>query len=172
MKKFLYYFEEQSLLFEAKANTHLTHLEELVLTKGKTGYDEARNFLVDILSHLQGKSKRKINTSVKWDGCIHPDTMLITTEGKLPISHIIDSEKSYQVLCHDMNTGCNVWNEAKLPRVNNNGKAWVEIELDNGEIFRCTCDHKIFTSNRGWVEAKDLSTEDVLVGTVKNLNCC
>lgn len=163
MKKFLHYFEEQSLLIEAKANTHLTHLEELVLTKGKKGYDEARTFLVNILSHLQGKSKKKINTSVKWDGCIHPDTMLITTEGKLPISYIISSEKPYQVLCRDIDTGCDVWKEAKLPRINDNNKKWVEIELDNGEVFRCTSDHKILTSNRGWIEAENLSVEDILV---------
>jgi len=69
MNRFLSYFEEYTLLSESvKANTHLTHLEELVLTKGKPGYDQARVFLVDILSHLRGKSKRKINTSIKWDG--------------------------------------------------------------------------------------------------------
>ena len=33
---------EQSLVVEAKANTHLTHLEELVLTQGKEGYQLAR----------------------------------------------------------------------------------------------------------------------------------
>jgi len=81
MKNFKLYYEHYQLIEEAtKANTHLTHLEELILTKGDVGYDTARGFITDLLSHLQGKSKRKVNTSVKWDGAPaifagkHPDT--------------------------------------------------------------------------------------------------
>ena len=81
MKNFKLYYKQYQLLEEAtKANTHLTHLEELVLTQGERGYDIARGFLSDLLSHLQGKSKRKVNTSVKWDGAPaifagkHPET--------------------------------------------------------------------------------------------------
>ena len=81
MNNFKLYYEQYQLLEEAtKANTHLTHLEELVLTQGERGYDIARGFLSDLLSHLQGKSKRKVNTSVKWDGAPaifagkHPET--------------------------------------------------------------------------------------------------
>lgn len=64
---------------EAKANTHLTHLEELILTQGKAGYKTARSFLIELLKNLAGNSNSKINTSVKWDGApavfagINPD---------------------------------------------------------------------------------------------------
>ena len=80
MKNFKQFYEAYQLIEEKAANTHLTHLEELVLTKGKDGYATARGFLTDLLSHLQGKSKRKIGTTVKWDGApaifcgIHPET--------------------------------------------------------------------------------------------------
>ena len=80
MISFKKYHATYSLLTEAKANTHLTHLEELVLTQGERGYGVARGFIADLLSHLQGKSKRKVNTSVKWDGAPaifagkHPET--------------------------------------------------------------------------------------------------
>ena len=63
----------------AKANTHLTHLEELVLTQGPDGYKMARNFLLELLKTLKGNSASKIQTSVKWDGApaifagINPD---------------------------------------------------------------------------------------------------
>ena len=69
----------KELLTEAKANTHLTHLEELVLTQGESGYKQARSFLVELLKNLAGNSDTKINTSVKWDGApaiftgINPD---------------------------------------------------------------------------------------------------
>jgi len=58
----------KSLVVEAKANTHLTHLEELVLTKGDEGYQLARSFLLELIKTLKGHSNAKVNTSVKWDG--------------------------------------------------------------------------------------------------------
>jgi len=83
MKNFKLYFEHYLDILEegkGKANTHLTHLEELILTKGQGGYDQAKGFLTNLLGHLQGKSKRRIGTTVKWDGAPaifagkHPDT--------------------------------------------------------------------------------------------------
>jgi hypothetical protein len=67
------------LLTEAKANTHLTHLEELILTQGAQGYKTARSFLIELLKNLKGNSDSKIDTTVKWDGApavfagINPD---------------------------------------------------------------------------------------------------
>jgi hypothetical protein len=71
MISFKKYHATYSLLTEAKAGKssgHLTHLEELMLTKGESGYDEARDTLMRMLSKLQGRSKRNIDTTVKWDG--------------------------------------------------------------------------------------------------------
>ncbi|MBT7338889.1 MAG: hypothetical protein HN802_04265 [Candidatus Jacksonbacteria bacterium] len=56
------------LLKEGSANTHLTHLEELVLTQGPAGYKMARAFLLELLETLKGNSKSHVQTSVKWDG--------------------------------------------------------------------------------------------------------
>ena len=56
------------LLTEAKANTHLTHLEELILTQGAQGYKTARSFIIELLKNLKGNSDSKIDTTVKWDG--------------------------------------------------------------------------------------------------------
>ena len=52
----------------AQANTHLTHLEELVLTQGEQGYAMARTFIFELLKSLKGNTNSKIQTSVKWDG--------------------------------------------------------------------------------------------------------
>jgi len=57
-----------SLLDEGKANTHLTHLEELVLTQGPKGYSMARAFLLELLEELKGNVDSRVKTSVKWDG--------------------------------------------------------------------------------------------------------
>jgi intein/homing endonuclease len=35
-----------------------------------------------------------------------------------------------------------------------------ELEFDDGTVIKTTYDHKFFTTNRGWVEAQELSEED------------
>ena len=45
---------QEGMINEAKANTHLTHLEELILTQGESGYKQAREFLIELI-----KFKRK-----------------------------------------------------------------------------------------------------------------
>lgn len=40
----------------------------------------------------------------------------------------------------------------------------IRIELDNGNIIKCTPNHKIYTTNRGYIEAKDLlESDDILI---------
>ena len=69
----------EGLIKEAKANTHLTHLEELILTQGEAGYKQAREVLIELIKNLKGNSNAKVNTTVKWDGApamfvgINPD---------------------------------------------------------------------------------------------------
>ena len=48
--------------------THLTHVEDLVLTKFATGAQEALKFLNSVASKLQGKSAKSTNITVKIDG--------------------------------------------------------------------------------------------------------
>ena len=70
---------QEGLIKEAKANTHLTHLEELILTQGEAGYKQAREVLIELIKNLKGNSNAKVNTTVKWDGApaiftgINPD---------------------------------------------------------------------------------------------------
>jgi hypothetical protein len=68
MKTFKQYYNNTRLIEEQAANKHLTHLEELILTRGQEGYDIAKSVLINLLSHLQGKSKNNIGVSTKWDG--------------------------------------------------------------------------------------------------------
>jgi intein/homing endonuclease len=45
------------------------------------------------------------------------------------------------------------------PRVGQITNEEIEIELENGEIFKCTANHP-FLTKRGWVNAEDLNDED------------
>jgi len=54
-------------LEEAK-NTHMEHLEDNVLNGGVNGARESINFLRTIRDALSGRSREKVNATVKWDG--------------------------------------------------------------------------------------------------------
>tara|TARA_R110000751_G_scaffold211943_1_gene315376 strand:+ start:417 stop:3602 length:3186 start_codon:yes stop_codon:yes gene_type:complete len=56
------------ILTETKANTHLTHLEELILTQGQDGFNQAKSFLYELIKNLKGEDNSIKNVSVKWDG--------------------------------------------------------------------------------------------------------
>ena len=56
------------VITETKANTHLTHLEELVLTQGQDGFNQAKSFLYELIKNLKGQDNSIKNVSVKWDG--------------------------------------------------------------------------------------------------------
>ena len=49
-------------------NTHLEHLEDDILNNGARGGTNAINFLYSLKDMLQGRSRRKFNVTVKWDG--------------------------------------------------------------------------------------------------------
>ena len=93
--------------------------------------------------------------------CFHPDTRVVTRDGN---KRIADIQVGDQVASIDEATGKSVWktvtNQIKTKSAH---KAKVEIALENGHTVRCTADHKWLTTNRGWVEAGELTTADNLV---------
>ena len=48
------------------------------------------------------------------------------------------------------------------PRVGHIADEMIEIEMENGEIFRCTKNHPFLTKN-GWIKADDLSEDDEII---------
>lgn len=59
---------KQQLAEAAGKNTHMTHLEDLVLDGGVKGARQAINALRSLRDMLAGTSKNKVDITVKWDG--------------------------------------------------------------------------------------------------------
>ena len=89
-------------------------------------------------------------------GCFLPDTRVKMSDGTyMPISMIEcgdfiidaygDSKEVYNTFQYDVD------------------EEILELEFDSNKIIRCTKDHKFLTKNRGWVEAQNLTEEDILV---------
>lgn len=57
----------KNFLVEEK-NTHMTHLEDVILNQGVNGTRDAINYLRALRDMLAGKAKSQVNVTVKWDG--------------------------------------------------------------------------------------------------------
>jgi hypothetical protein len=146
------------LLMEVKAR--IEHPEDLVWDTGSSGVQQA-------LHILDVSAKQPEQVSIKWDGCVHPDTVLLTTEGEMTIKQIIESHKSFDVLTYNFDSHQDEYHTAQYPRINTNNKNWVKINLENGESLILTEDHEVYVDGKGWIEARNLSPEDDIAQSKK-----
>ncbi len=146
-----------------ESNLHQLHLEQLSLGGAKE-LKRAIDIIKDLQKQLTGKAKQKdVNVTMKWDGCIHEDTIIKTKDGDKTIKKIIEEFQNgidNVVLTCDIKNNVDSYEKAIQPRINDNGKTWVEVEMENGEKIKVTEDHEFYTTNRGWVEAKNLTEND------------
>lgn len=99
--------------------------------------------------------------------CFDYDTKITTNLGNLKIGDIVTNKTHCLVLSYNEHTNEVEWkpitnwfvNEVKSPMLE------LTIQRDNGDIktIKCTPNHKIYTSNRGWVSASDLTEDDDIV---------
>jgi len=100
--------------------------------------------------------------------CLTPDTIVTTDDDKeWNIQQLVDGyengDEIPNVLSYNTET-CTI--ESKditnglLTRKNTDV---ISLELEDGSIVKMTPDHKVFTENRGYVEAKDLTENDILL---------
>jgi hypothetical protein len=136
------------------------HPEHLIFFKGSAGALEALQHFKEIAAEQEGAT----TVRGKWDGCIHKDTVLKTNQGDLTIETVINKYKedalSITVYGRDLQSG----KDQEVPiigtSVTTGVKEWVEITLENGGTLKLTEDHEVFTTNRGWVAAGELTSDD------------
>jgi len=88
-------------------------------------------------------------------GCFLPESLVLTTRGLQQIQNV--------------NIGDCVYGKDSLLNIVENifrysiNEEIVELTLENGRVIKCTKDHKILTSNRGYICAIDLNEDDNLM---------
>ena len=98
---------------------------------------------------------------VKLHGCLDGDTKVTLSNGEEVC--IKDITKGTSILSYNTTTG-EVENDVVESVLSKNIDInWIEMEFSDGTKIKCTEDHKFYTKNRGWVEAKDLTEEDQFV---------
>jgi ribonucleoside-diphosphate reductase alpha chain len=67
------------------------------------------------------------------------------------------------VLSYNTEKGVLEWDMLDAAALTREKAQIIELELDNGSTIKLTPDHKVYTENRGWIEAANLTDEDVLI---------
>lgn len=98
-------------------------------------------------------------------GCLSKDTLILTTDGEIPIQDIVNSNRDFYVYARDCKGNI-------VPRkVLNKYKNGIREELikltieDNGHIYtlECTPNHLINTRNRGYIPAEYINDNDDII---------
>lgn len=71
-------------------------------------------------------------------------------------------DKIMLVSAYDELTGEEVKGIAHSPRIGHITDEFIEIEMENGEVFKCTKNHP-FLTQRGWVNAENLLESDEIM---------
>lgn len=152
-------YEARKLFELKKLGRAFNHLEDLVFFYGSKGVQEALTHLRELSTQSGAESIR-----MKWDGCVHADSVLITSNGDMPISQLVthfDQYSEITVLASDLdNNEVDVMTRVLGVSESRGVKKWVELEFENSETIKLTEDHEVYTTNRGWVPAGELTTDD------------
>uniref|UniRef100_UPI003624AC9C NrdJ-1 n=1 Tax=marine metagenome TaxID=408172 RepID=UPI003624AC9C len=89
--------------------------------------------------------------------------------GKTTIKEVVeifDNDKNIQVLAFNTHTDNIEWAPIKAAQLTRPNAELVELEIDTlhgVKTIRCTPDHPVYTKNRGYVRADELTDDDELV---------
>lgn len=92
--------------------------------------------------------------------CLSGNTLIQTTDGNIPIKNLVG--RTPDVYCMDDNGELSIAKATKVWCTRKDAQT-VTVHTGKGDIT-CTPDHLIFTTNRGWVEAKLLKKGDKIKG--------
>ena len=98
--------------------------------------------------------------------CVSGETYVTVemTDGSIQDIMIKDATIDMKVLSRNNNTGKDEFRQVKAAAMTRKNASLMKITDDNGNSIVCTPDHRIYTKNRGYVEAQNiLETDELLV---------
>lgn len=98
-------------------------------------------------------------------GCLSKDTLILTTEGEIPIQDIVNSNRDFYVYARDCKG--NIVPRKVLDKYKNGiREELIRLTIeDNGYIYtlECTPNHLINTRNRGYIPAEYINDNDDII---------
>lgn len=98
--------------------------------------------------------------------CLTADTLIKTKNGDMLLKDAIEAVENgekIEVLSFNEKTKENEYKIVESGQLTKENANIIEIECDNGYKLKLTPDHKVYTENRGWIEASKLNESDILL---------
>ena len=99
--------------------------------------------------------------------CLVGDTLIQTADGELSIKDIVEAfergEQLPSVWSYNLKTGEKELDVIEAGAMTRQNAEVISIELEDGTLVKLTPDHRVYTKNRGWIEAAKLTEEDDLI---------
>ena len=117
---------------------------------------EVRSFPIDnAFPTMNFRSKNKLH------GCVDKNTLVSMSDGsQKAISELSIGDS---ILSYNLNLKCIEEDIITNVIYKDVDKAWLRLDFSDGSVLNCTEDHLVFTLNRGYVEAVDLTDDDEIV---------
>jgi ribonucleoside-diphosphate reductase alpha chain len=99
--------------------------------------------------------------------CLAGDTQIETSQGKITIHELSDNfqklKNEIYILSYNIKTDQLEYKNLDYAGLTKTNANIIELELEDGKRVKLTPDHKIYTKNRGWIEAAKLTENDILL---------
>ena len=105
--------------------------------------------------------------------CFPKGTLISTDLGQVPIEYLVEHKTKYKVVSYNEALGITEYKRINEKfKHDNESLLCLQFELDDGSIktLNVTENHPIYTENRGYVPAYDITGDDVLLFHDKSLN--
>lgn len=141
-------------------NVWLVDKEELEsgsnLVKRETLIDKKTKYIPDGKATLL-QTNFSVNTAEtgRWQ-CLSGDTMIPLLDGRTVPLEDLEGYGDFYVYSYDHNRGHIVPGYCKYCKCTGKNVPILEIKLDNGEVIKCTPEHKFMKRNGHYIEAKDI----------------
>ena len=103
------------------------------------------------------------------DECFTYDTKIVTEFGDIKIGDIVENGLDYKILTYNKKTG-----EIEYKKINRwikkNTDTIYRIKFNNGLFIECTDNHKFYVKEKGYVKARELTTNDNLYMLSETIN--
>ena len=113
-------------------------------------------------------SKYGFNT-ISTNPCISGDSKIMTDNGEITITELVEKWKnedsSINAVTYDEDNDKFEFSEITNAIKSKENANIIEIVFDDGTTIKLTPDHKVYTSNRGYVEAAQLTENDEIIYT-------
>lgn len=101
-------------------------------------------------------------------GCFTEDTKVVTDKGELTFKELLDRHNKgeiFKVVSWDTETQKEINPAMKSAFITKEVDELIEVELSNGEIYRCTPDHlHLLADGKTWVAAEELTVGQEVKG--------